>query len=138
MTPSSPAIETAGLAKRYGDNAALAPIDLVVPLGQRVSLIGHNGSGKTTLIKLLAGLLDPSDGTATICGHSTGTPDARAALSYLSDQPVFYDDLTVRQHLEYVARLHHTEGWEDQADWLIESVGLAREPMTCPPRSAAD
>ena len=74
MTPSSPAIETAGLAKRYGDNAALAPIDLVVPLGQRVSLIGHNGSGKTTLIKLLAGLLDPSDGTATICGHSTGTP----------------------------------------------------------------
>ncbi len=119
------AIETHGLTKRYGDQDALAPIDLTVPTGQLVSLIGHNGSGKTTLIKMLTGLLDPSDGTATIAGHPPGSPEARATLSYLSDQPVFYDDLTVRQHLEYVARLHHTEGWETHADWLIESVGLS-------------
>jgi ABC-type multidrug transport system ATPase subunit len=120
----STAIEIHGLTKRYGDNDALAPIDLTIPTGQLVSLIGHNGSGKTTLMKMLTGLLDPSDGTATIAGFATGSPEARAAVSYLSDQPVFYDDLTVRQHLEYVARLHHTEEWETHADWLIESVGL--------------
>jgi len=119
------AIRTDGLTKRYGDNDALAPIDLTIPAGQRVSLIGHNGSGKTTLIKMLTGLLDPSGGTSTVAGHATGSPDARAALSYLSDQPVFYDDLTVREHLEYVARLHHTEEWETHADWLIETVGLS-------------
>lgn len=119
------AVETSTLTKRYGAHDALAPLDLTVPTGQRVSLIGHNGSGKTTLIKLLAGLLDPTDGSATVCDHPVGSPDARASLSYLSDQPVFYDDLTVRQHLEYVARLHHTADWEAHADWLIDSVGLA-------------
>jgi ABC-type multidrug transport system ATPase subunit len=119
------AIRTRGLTKRYGDHDAVAPIDLTIPTGQRVSLIGHNGSGKTTLIKMLTGLLDPSGGTATVAGHPPGRPDARAALSYLSDQPVFYDDLTVREHLEYVARLHHTEEWETHADWLIETVGLS-------------
>ena len=118
------AIEAEGLGKSYGDNVALAPIDLDVPGGQRVSLIGHNGSGKTTLIKMLAGLLEPSSGTACVAGHQAGTPEARAALSYLSDQPVFYDDLTVRQHLEYVARLHRTDGWQEHADWLIHTVGL--------------
>jgi ABC-2 type transport system ATP-binding protein len=118
-------VQTKGLTKRYGDHDALAPIDLTIPMGQRVSLIGHNGSGKTTLIKMLTGLLDPSGGTATIAGHAMGSPDARTALSYLSDQPVFYDDLTVKQHLEYVARLHHTEEWETHAEWLIETVGLS-------------
>lgn len=126
------AIETDGLAKRYGDHAALAPIDLAVPTGQRVSLIGHNGSGKTTLIKMLAGLLEPSAGSATVSGAPAGSPEARASLSYLSDQPVFYDDLTVRQHLEYVARLHRTDDWADHADWLIDSVGLAERADDLP------
>ena len=68
------AIQTDGLTKRYGDHDALAPIDLTIPAGQRVSLIGHNGSGKTTLIKMLTGLLDPSGGTSTVAGHATGSP----------------------------------------------------------------
>ena len=119
------AIETEGLAKNYGDHAALAPIDLDIPTGQRLSLIGHNGSGKTTLIKMLAGLLEPSAGRARISGGPAGSPDARSALSYLSDQPVFYDDLTVRQHLEYIARLHRTDDWRDHADWLLDTLGIA-------------
>lgn len=118
------AIETVGLSKRYGDHDALAALDLTMPTGQRVSLIGHNGSGKTTLIKMLAGMLVPTTGHSTIAGHDAGSPDARAALSYLSDQPVFYDDLTVREHLEYVARLHRTDEWEDHADWLVTTLGL--------------
>jgi ABC-type multidrug transport system ATPase subunit len=118
------AIETDGLAKRYGDHVALEPLDLVVPDGQRVSLIGHNGSGKTTLIRMLAGMLEPSGGGARVGGHRTGSTEARAALSYLSDQPVFYDDLSVWQHLEYVARLHHTEDWQTHASWLLDTVGL--------------
>jgi len=118
------AIETEALTKHYGDNVALAPIDLVVPTGQRVSLIGHNGSGKTTLQRMLAGMLEPNGGSATVAGHPVGSIEARAALSVLSDQPVFYDDLSVWQHLEYIARLHDTTGWEEHADWLLDSVGL--------------
>jgi ABC-type multidrug transport system ATPase subunit len=118
------AIRTIGLEKRYGDLTALAPLDLTVAHGERVALVGHNGSGKTTLIRMLAGLADPSSGTILVSGHTAGTPAARAALSYLGDQPVFYDDLSVWEHLEYVARLHDTVGWEQQAADLLDHVGL--------------
>ncbi len=128
------AIETFGLAKAYGDAPALAPLDLAVELGERVSLIGHNGSGKTTLMRMLVGMLDPSEGTATVVGHPIGSIEARAAVSYLADQPVFYDDLTVWEHLEYIARLHGTNDWEQQAVDLVDMVGLMERvddlPMT--------
>lgn len=128
------AIHTIGLGKSYGDAPALVPLDLQVAEGERVSLIGHNGSGKTTLIRMLTGMLEPSDGTATVVGHPIASLEARAAVSYLSDQPVFYDDLTVWEHLEYIARLHGTEDWEQQAVDLIEMVGLTQRaddlPMT--------
>ena len=119
-----PAIETEGLAKRYGDAPALWPLDLRVGTGERISLIGHNGSGKTTLMRMLVGMLEPTEGTATIAGHPIGSIEARAAVSYLADQPVFYDDLTVWEHLEYIARLHGTENWEQQAVDLVDMVGL--------------
>ncbi len=121
---SENALQTEGLTKNYGDNVALAPIDLVVPAGQRVSVIGHNGSGKTTLQRMLAGMLEPSGGSALVAGHAVGSIDARAALSVLSDQPIFYDDLSVWQHLEYIARLHNTTDWEEHASWLLDSVGI--------------
>jgi ABC-2 type transport system ATP-binding protein len=119
-----PSIETIGLAKRYGDAPALWPIDLRIGGGERISLIGHNGSGKTTLMRMLVGMLEPSEGTATIAGHPIGSLEARAAVSYLADQPVFYDDLTVWEHLEYIARLHGTDDWEQQAVDLVDVVGL--------------
>jgi ABC-type multidrug transport system ATPase subunit len=118
-------LSTGGLTKEYGTGAvALAPLDLAVSAGERVALVGHNGSGKTTLIRLLAGLLEPSAGTASVAGHPAGSPAARGALSYLGDQPVFYDDLSVREHLEYVARLHDTPDWEARATRLVDVIGL--------------
>ncbi|HUV17416.1 MAG TPA: ABC transporter ATP-binding protein [Ilumatobacteraceae bacterium] len=112
------------MAKRYGDAPALWPLDLRVEAGERISLIGHNGSGKTTLMRMLVGMLEPTEGTATITGHPIGSIEARAAVSYLADQPVFYDDLTVWEHLEYTARLHGTDDWEQQAVDLVDMVGL--------------
>ena len=120
----APAIETVGLAKRYGDAPALWPLDLRIEAGERISLIGHNGSGKTTLMRMLVGMLEPTEGTATITGQPIGSIEARAAVSYLADQPVFYDDLTVWEHLEYIARLHGTDDWEQQAVDLVDMVGL--------------
>ncbi len=124
--PAGPpaAIETIGLSKRYGDAPALWPLDLRIGSGERISLIGHNGSGKTTLMRMLVGMLEPTEGTATISGHPIGSIEARAAVSYLADQPVFYDDLTVWEHLEYIARLHGTDDWEQQAVDLVDMVGL--------------
>lgn len=128
------ALETVQLTKTYGDAPALEPLDLVVGEGERVVLLGHNGSGKTTLLRMVAGLLEPTGGTASILGHPVGSIDARAATSYLGDQPVFYDDLSVWEHLGYIAQLHGHEEWEDHAVDLLETLGLLERrddlPMT--------
>lgn len=116
-----------GLSKSYGagEQPALSPLDLEVAVGQRVALVGHNGSGKTTMLRMTAGLLDPSGGEVTVAGSPGGTPAARAALSYLADQPTFYDDLSLREHLEYVARLHGVADWAGRAAELVGQIGLA-------------
>lgn len=124
ITGPPAALDVVGLAKRYGDALALWPMDLRVGAGERISLIGHNGSGKTTLMRMLVGMLESSEGSATVAGHPIGSIEARAAVSYLADQPVFYDDLTVWEHLEYIARLHGTDDWEQQAVDLVDMVGL--------------
>jgi ABC-type multidrug transport system ATPase subunit len=118
------ALSTHGLTKTYGDAPALEPIDLDVAQGERVVLLGHNGSGKTTFLRMAAGLLEPSGGSAEVLGYPVGSMDARAATSYLGDQPVFYDDLSVWEHLEYIAKLHGHDDWEDHATDLLETLGL--------------
>lgn len=121
---SGGALAANDLTKDYGDRPALAPLTLGVPIGQRVAVVGHNGSGKTTFIRMAAGLLDPSGGDVEIMGHASGTPEARAALAYLSDTPSFYDDLSLWEHLEYVARLHGVDEWDQVAADLLGHLGL--------------
>ena len=130
-TPPAPAAEhragalsAIGLSKVYGDRPALAALDLHVPYGESLALVGHNGSGKTTFLRLAAGLLDASDGSVLIDGHPAGSLPARAALAYLSDAPTFYEDLSVWEHLEYVARLHGHDDWEQDAADLLDHLGL--------------
>lgn len=130
--PAAPAVDTSELSKAYFGVEALAPLDLRIESGERVSLIGHNGSGKSTLLKLLSGVLEPTAGTAQIAGHAIGSVEARAALSAVSDEPVFYDDLTVWEHLEYVARLHHTDDWTEHAAHLVDALGLAHRADDLP------
>jgi ABC-type multidrug transport system ATPase subunit len=134
--PSSapPALVTAGLTKTYGDLVALAPLDLVVPDGQRLVLVGHNGSGKTTLLRMVSGLLEPSEGSIEVFGAPGGSMDARATLSYLSDTPVLYDDLSVLEHVEYTCRLHGAEDWEERAVGLLHDLGLAARADDLPSR----
>ncbi len=119
------ALSTHGLTKDYGDRPALEPLDLEVAEGQHIALVGHNGSGKTTLLRMAAGLLDPSDGEVRIMGHPSGSIQARRSLSWLSDTPTFYDDLSLWEHLEYVGRLHGVAQWEDKADELLTRLNLS-------------
>ncbi len=129
-----PALATIGLTKNYGDLVALAPLDLTIPEGQRVVVVGHNGSGKTTLLRMAAGLLEASSGSIEVHGHPAGSLDARAELSYLPDNPVLYDDLSVLEHLEYTARLHDADGWEERGVALLQDLGLAARADDLPSR----
>jgi ABC-type multidrug transport system ATPase subunit len=115
-----------GLRREYDDLVALAELDLEVPAGELVALVGANGAGKTTLMGIAAGLLEPSHGTISICGEPAGSVAARAQTSYIPDAPVFYQDLSLNEHLEYIARLHAATDWSSRAPELLEQLGLER------------
>ena len=132
--PFPVALETRDLTKAYGDLVALTPLTLTVRPGERVVLVGTNGSGKTTLLRLVSGLLEPTAGEVEVAGDPAGSIDARAALSYLPDDPVLYDDLSLAEHVEFVARLHEAEGWEERSAYLLERLDLAGRVDDLPAR----
>ena len=131
---SEPVLQATGLTKDYGDLIAVDHVDVVVGAGEPVVLVGPNGSGKTTFLRMVAGLLDPTGGEVTIGAHPAGSLPARALTSFLPDNPVLYDDLDVWEHLEYVARLHGREDWEDRAEELLERLGLLERGDDLPAR----
>jgi ABC-2 type transport system ATP-binding protein len=127
-------IEITGLTKTYrGGVAALDGLDLVVPTGM-FGLLGANGAGKTTLMRILAGLVQPTAGRATVGGHDLRTAAGRTAvqrgLGYLPQDLGVYPDLTARQFLDYVALL---KGMDDRSarrrrvGELLEVVALTGE-----------
>ncbi|HMC80155.1 MAG TPA: ABC transporter ATP-binding protein, partial [Acidimicrobiia bacterium] len=122
--PTPPVLEIKGLLRRYATLVALGALDLEIDGGEFVALVGPNGAGKSTLLACVAGLLDPTEGEVRVAGARAGSLPARAATSYLGDEPVLYDDLSLEEHLEYVARLHGMEDWERPAAELVTRLGL--------------
>lgn len=120
------------LTKCFGTSHALGPVDLEINVGDLVALVGHNGSGKSTLMRLAAGLLDPTGGTVTVGGHPAGSLEARALISYVPDAPVLYDDLSVWEHLEYIAGLNGVAGWAETGEELLERFGLIARAQDLP------
>ncbi len=112
------------LTKNYDGHGAVHDLNLRLGFGSLVALVGHNGAGKSTLLGSIAGLIEPSDGRVFINGHEAGTLPARAELAYAADNPVLYDDLSVWEHLEYVAALHGVDDWQTPGRELVEAFGL--------------
>ena len=122
---ATPAIDVRELTYRYGDRTALEAFTSQVATGHVCALVGHNGSGKSTLLRLLGGLLPVTSGTVTVAGTTPGSIEAKRAVSYVGDTPILYDDLSVGEHLEFVARLHGVEAWEPDARALARRLGIA-------------
>ncbi|HUP84908.1 MAG TPA: ABC transporter ATP-binding protein [Acidimicrobiales bacterium] len=134
MAKKEPVLVAAGLTKSYEDLVALSPLNLTLRRGEMAVLVGHNGSGKSTFLGMSSGLVEPTDGTLLVANHEAGSFEARAATSYLPDQPVLYDDLSVLEHLEYIARLHGVEDWEHRAHELLDRLGLSHRADGLPSR----
>ena len=117
-------LEADDLAAAYDDHLALQGVTCRVAEGRTVALVGPNGAGKSTFLRLAAGLLEPSGGRVSVGGHPAGSLEARALMSYLPDTPALYDDLSLNEHLEYVARLHGVHEWADRAAELLDRLGL--------------
>jgi ABC-2 type transport system ATP-binding protein len=127
-------LSASGASKSYGDLVALAPLDLEVYEGERVALVGHNGSGKSTFLRLVAGLLELSSGTIDVLEVPVGTSEARGAVSFVPDDPVLYDDLSVREHMAYIAALHGIDADLDDFDDILERIGLLHRADDLPAR----
>jgi ABC-2 type transport system ATP-binding protein len=121
---AGPVLSARGLGRSYDGYIALGSFTVDVEAGEFVALIGPNGAGKTTFLNLAAGLLDPTSGAVEVAGETPGSLAARSALSFLPDAPVFYEDLSVVEHLEYVAALHGVGDAGPRVDELIGRLGL--------------
>ena len=127
-------LQAFGVAKEYADLVALEALTFEVKAGDLVALVGANGAGKSTFLRMAAGLLEPSRGEILVDGYLAGSLEARGLLSYVSDQPVLYNDLSVNEHIEYTARLHDLPGWPPLADELLETFSLAGRADDLPSR----
>lgn len=106
-----------GLGKRYGRRWLFRDVTFDLERGQRLAIVGHNGSGKSTMLRLLAGLLSPTEGRV----HPP-EGDARTSLGYAALEMALYSALTVDEHLRLSAELR---GCDARADELLETVGLS-------------
>ncbi|KEP67854.1 multidrug ABC transporter ATP-binding protein [Thioclava dalianensis] len=101
------AIEAEGLTQRFGDFVAVDNVSFRIPRGEIFGFLGSNGCGKTTTMKMLTGLLEPSEGRAKLFGHEVDASDlsVRRRVGFMSQAFSLYSELTVRQNLDLHARL---------------------------------
>lgn len=124
-----PAIVARGLVKRFGELRAVDGIDLVVPRGMIFAILGPNGAGKTTLMRMLATLLKPDAGSASVMGHDLiqSPHEVRASIAMTGQFASLDEDLTGRENLILLARLWGFRGRaaKSRADDLLAAFGLA-------------
>lgn len=115
-------LKAVSLSKRYGGATALDGLDLELPQGKIIGLLGPNGSGKTTFIKMAAGLLTPTAGKITICGEPVG-PKSKAVVSYLPDRTYFSKQMQVGMLLDFFGEFY--EDFDRQrAEEMLKALGI--------------
>jgi len=105
-------VKTQHLSKRYGTLTAVDDVSFEVAPGEVLGFLGPNGAGKTTTMRMLAGFISPTSGSASICGHDveTATLEAKKALGYLPEGAPLYGEMTVQSFLEFIADLRGLTG----------------------------
>jgi len=124
-----PAVRVRGVRKRFGTTDALSGVDLEVAEGEVVGLLGPNGAGKTTLVRVLATLLPPDEGQATIFGRDVvrDAPEVRRMIGLTGQYAAVDELLTGRENLKMFGELFHLTGRDARrrADALLERFGLS-------------
>jgi heme exporter protein A len=110
--------------RRFGERVALRDVSVRVEEGQTLVVFGPNGAGKTTLLRVLAGLLRPHSGTATVLDASLPGEawKLRGKVGYVAHEPILYRDLTPRENLRFHARLHEVAA--SRIDAVLDAVGM--------------
>ncbi len=127
-------LEVDGLTKKFGDFTAVNHVSFAVQPGEVLGYLGPNGSGKTTTIRMLCGLMKPTEGTARIMGIDvTKNPEAvKPHIGYMSQKFALYDDLTVMENLQFYAGVYDVPAAEEpkRLDEILNMAGLKGREKT--------
>lgn len=136
MPPPEYAVQTDALVKRFGDFVAVDHVTLAVRRGEIFGFLGPNGAGKSTTIRILCGLLAPTEGKAEVNGFDVArAPEAvKQSIGYMSQKFSLYDDLTVEENLEFFSGVYGVprERRVERAEYALRMAGLLdqRRAMT--------
>jgi ABC-2 type transport system ATP-binding protein len=127
-------IDVHNLNKRFGTKHVVVDLSLRVERGEIFGFLGPNGSGKTTSIRLMCGLLTPDSGSGTCLGFDIIKQSAaiKRNVGYMTQRFSFWEDLTIRENLEFTARVYEMEGRRAAVDKALDDLGLAsrRDQLT--------
>jgi ABC-2 type transport system ATP-binding protein len=126
--PTDLAIDVTGVTKRFGDKTVVNAIDLSVRRGEIYGFLGPNGSGKTTFIRMLCGLLTPDAGTGTCLGYDVLTQQAgiKRHAGYMTQKFSYYEDLSIRENLDFIARIYDVPDRSTAVQRSLERLGLQK------------
>jgi ABC-2 type transport system ATP-binding protein len=119
-------IDVHGLCKSFGGRAVVTDLDLKVESGEVCGFLGANGSGKTTTIRLLCGLLTPDEGSGTCLGMDIRreAPAIRRQIGYMTQRFSLYEDLSVFENLDFVARVYELPSRREAVERILERMAL--------------
>lgn len=122
-------IEIKNITKIYDGQRAVDGVSFTVGDGEVVGLLGPNGAGKSTLMKILTCYIPPTEGEATVCGHSIYDEpmEVRRNIGYLPEHNPLYLEMYVREYLQFVAGVHNIKNARERVEEMIEKVGLTPE-----------
>ncbi|QBY52087.1 ABC transporter ATP-binding protein [Cupriavidus oxalaticus] len=121
------AIDVRGLNKHFGDKHVVNDLSMQVARGEIFGFLGPNGSGKTTSIRMMCGLLTPDSGEGTCLGFGilTESDEIKRRVGYMTQKFSYWDDLSIRENLDFVARMYGMPDRRDAVDRALEDLGLA-------------
>ncbi|NVO27504.1 ABC transporter ATP-binding protein [Donghicola sp. C2-DW-16] len=123
---TAPAIEVSNLTKQFGGKTVVNNVTLSVRKGEIMGFLGPNGSGKTTTIRLMCGLLEPDSGEGRVLGHDIRTERGaiKRKVGYMTQKFSFYEDLTIKENLDFVAGLYGLPKRREAVRETLEDLGL--------------
>lgn len=124
---ASLAIDVRGLTKRYGGRAVVDHLSMQVRRGEIYGFLGPNGSGKTTSIRMMCGLLTPDEGEGQTLGLDVvrEAPRVKRRVGYMTQRFGLYEDLSIRENLEFIARVYEMDRRRQRVDEALQRLGLA-------------
>ena len=121
-------IKVKSVSKAFTSRLVLSKVDLDVLRSESVFICGINGAGKSTLLKIVAGLLQPDEGSVELCGHDIqrDPEKAKPQLGVISHKSIVYPDLTVHENLQFFAQLYGVKDVNVRVNELLEQASIIR------------